>query len=55
MYIFYLKTGKEAEVIGDNLILDCDRVLVYKEKQIRASFMLDGIEGFIAKEFIETE
>jgi hypothetical protein len=49
MYIFYLKSGKVAEVIGDNLVMDCDKVLVFKEKKIRASFMFDGIEGFITK------
>jgi hypothetical protein len=49
MYVFYLKSDKVAEVIGYNLVMDCDKVLVFKEKKIRASFMFDGIEGFITK------
>ena len=49
MYIFYLKTDRVVTVIGDNLVMDCDKVLVFKEKKIRASFMFDGIEGFITK------
>ena len=54
-YVFYLKSNRVAEVIGDNLMMDSDKVLVFKEQKIRASFMLDGIEGFVTRKVTEDD
>lgn len=55
MYVFYLKSNRVAEAIGDNLMMDSEKVVVFKEQKIRASFMLDGIEGFVTKKVTEDD
>lgn len=49
MYVFYLKTDRVVTVIGDDFQFDYDKIIVCKDKKIKATFMFDGIEGFITK------
>jgi hypothetical protein len=55
MYIFYLKTNRVVCVIGDDFQLDYDKIIVIKDREIKASFMVDGVEGFVIKKNTETE
>ena len=55
MYIFYLKTDRVVTVIGDNLVMDCDKAIVIKDGTIRAAFMFNGIEGFEVKRITEND
>jgi len=55
MYIFYLKTNRVVCVIGDDFQFDYDKIIVGKDREIKATFMFDGIEGFIIKKNTETE
>lgn len=49
-YIFYLKSDRDVVAIGDNLVMDCDKVIVFKDKSIKAIFMFENLEGFIVKD-----
>ena len=53
MYIFYLKTNRVVCVIGDDFQFDHDTIIVVKDRKIKATFMFDGIEGFVIKKEIE--
>ena len=53
MYIFYLKTNRVVCVIGDDFQFDCDKIIVVKDRKIKAAFTIDGIEGFVIKKEIE--
>lgn len=53
MYIFYLKTNRVVCVIGDDFDMDYDKIIVIKDRKIKAAFMVDGVEGFVIKK--ETE
>ena len=53
MYIFYLKTNRVVCVIGDDFQFDYDKIIVIKDRKIKATFMFDGIEGFVIKKEIE--
>lgn len=53
MYIFYLKTNRVVCVIGDDFQLEYDKIIVIKDRKIKAVFMVDGVEGFVIKK--ETE
>lgn len=55
MYIFYLKTNRVVCVIGNDFEMDCDKIIVIKGREIKASFTFDGIEGFVIKKNTETE
>lgn len=55
MYIFYLKTNRVVCVIGDDFDMDYDKIIVIKDREIKASFTIDGIEGFVIKKNTETE
>ncbi len=55
MYIFYLKSDRVVTVIGDDFQFDCDKIIVFKDREIKASFMFDGIEGFIIKKVTEDD
>jgi hypothetical protein len=55
MYIFYLKTNRVVCVIGDDFQLDYDKIIVIKDRKIKAAFMVDGVEGFVIKKNTETE
>jgi hypothetical protein len=55
MYIFYLKTNRVVCVIGDDFQLDYDKIIVIKDRKIKATFMVDGVEGFVIKKNTETE
>lgn len=50
MYIFYLKTNRVVCVIGDDFQLDYDKIIVIKDREIIATFVIDNIEGFIVKD-----
>jgi len=49
MYIFYLKTNRVVCVIGDDFQFDSDTIIVIKDREIKATFTFDGIEGFVIK------
>jgi predicted protein tyrosine phosphatase len=55
MYIFYLKTNRVVCVIGDDFQFDYDKIIVIKDRKIKAAFMVDGVEGFVIKKNTETE
>lgn len=55
MYVFYLKTDRVVTVIGDDFQFDYDKIIVCKDKKIKATFMFDGIEGFITKKVTEND
>ena len=53
MYTFYLKTNRTVCVIGDDFQFDYDKIIVVRDRKIKATFMFDGIEGFVIKKEIE--
>ena len=53
MYIFYLKTNRVVCVIGDDFRFDYDKIIVIKDREIKATFTIDGIEGFVIKKNTE--
>lgn len=55
MYIFYLKTNRVVCVIGDDFQIDYDQIIVIKDRKIKATFMFDGVEGFVIKKITEAE
>lgn len=55
MYIFYLKTNRTVCVIGNDFEMEYDKIIVIKDRKIKASFMVDGIEGFVIKKIAEAE
>lgn len=55
MYIFCLKTNRTVCVIGDDFEMEYDKIIVIKDREIKATFTIDGIEGFIIKKNTETE
>lgn len=55
MYIFYLKTNRVVCVIGDDFQFDYDKIVVVKDRKIKATFTFDGIEGFVIKKIAEAE
>lgn len=55
MYIFYLKTNRTVCVIGNDFEMEYDKIIVIKDREIKATFTIDGIEGFVIKKITETE
>lgn len=57
MYIFYLKTDRVVAVIGDKISIDYTKnyIDIFRNQKLQAEFMLESIEGFIAKEVAEAE
>lgn len=55
MYIFYLKTNRVVCVIGNDFDMEYDKIIVIKDREIKATFTIDGIEGFVIKKNTETE
>lgn len=49
MYIFYLKTNRVVCVIGNDFYMEYDKIIVIKDREIKATFTIDGIEGFVIK------
>ena len=55
MYIFYLKTDRVVCVIGDDFQFDYDKIIVVRDRKIEATFMFEGIEGFVIKKITEDD
>jgi hypothetical protein len=50
MYIFYLKTNRTVCVLGNDFQMEYDKIIVIKDREIIATFVIDNIEGFIVKD-----
>ena len=57
MYIFYLKSGRVATIIGDEIVINYTKnfIDIFYNQKLQAEFTLESIEGFIIKKNIETE
>jgi hypothetical protein len=55
MYCFYLKTNRVVCVLGNDFQMEYDKIIVIKDREIIATFVIDNIEGFIVKDVEEKE